>query len=72
MPVTRTKEPTEMKLKASLIGVFIACGAVATSAHAAGPSADYRLDPQWTRKSPDGATTIEQYKKTNADDDWFW
>ena len=57
---------------ASLIGVFIACVVVATSARAAGPSADYKLDPQWTRKSPDGATTIEQYKKINADDDWFW
>jgi hypothetical protein len=72
MPVTRTKEPFEMKLKACLIGVFIACVVVATSARAAGPSAAYKLDPQWTHKSPDGATTIEQYKKTNADDDWFW
>ena len=35
-----------MKLKASLIGVFIACGVVATSARAAGPSAEYKLDPQ--------------------------
>jgi hypothetical protein len=61
-----------MKLKACLIGVFIACVVVATSARAAGPSAAYKLDPQWTHKSPDGATTIEQYKKTNADDDWFW
>jgi hypothetical protein len=61
-----------MKLKASLIGVFIACGVVATSARAAGPSADYKLDPEWTRKSSDGATTIEQYKKTNADGDLFW
>ena len=55
-----------MKLKAFLIGVFIACGVVATSARAAGPSADHKLDPQWTRKSPDGATTIEQYKKITA------
>ena len=61
-----------MKLKACLIGVFIACVVVATSARAAGPSTAYKLDPQWTHKSPDGATTIEQYKKTNADDDWFW
>src|SRR5262245_51648660 len=72
MSVTRTKEPFEMKPKVSLIGVFIACVVVVTSACAAGASADYQLDPQWTRKSPDGATTIEQYKKVNADDDWFW
>src|SRR5580692_9749972 len=37
MPVTRTKEPFEMKLKACLIGVFIACVVVATPARAAGP-----------------------------------
>ena len=61
-----------MKLKASLLGVFIACGVVAASARAAGPPADYQLAPDWTRKSPDGATTIEQYKKINADDGWFW
>ncbi|WP_060239598.1 hypothetical protein [Burkholderia ubonensis] len=60
-----------MTFEAYLIGVFIAC-VVATSVHAAGPSADYTLDPDWTRKSPDGATTIEQYKKHNADESLLW
>ena len=55
-----------MKLKAFLIGVFIACGVVATSARAAGPPVDYQLAADWTSKSPDGATTIEQYKKITA------
>ncbi|WP_059838828.1 hypothetical protein [Burkholderia ubonensis] len=63
---------SNMKLKAYFFCVFIACGGIGTSARADGPSADYKLDPAWTRKSPDGATTIEQYKKTKADDNLSW
>ncbi len=61
-----------MRLKASLIGLLLACAAGAASAQPAGPPADYKIDPQWTEKSPDGATTIEQYAKVNPDGDYSW
>jgi hypothetical protein len=60
---------------ASLVGLFLAFAFGAAAAETAGPSADYKIDPEYTSTSPDGATTIEQYAKTDADgnDTWqFW
>jgi hypothetical protein len=54
------------------IGVLLACAVGATAAHAAGPPADYKLEAEHTSTSPDGATTIEQYAKVNADGDYTW
>lgn len=38
----------------------------------AGPGPDYTLDSKATQTSPDGAFTIEQYHKADADDNWTW
>jgi hypothetical protein len=54
------------------IGVLLACGLPAISARAAGPSADYKISEQHTAKSPDGATTIEEYFTINKDGDYIW
>jgi hypothetical protein len=35
-------------------------------------TADYKLNPELTEKSPDGAIIIEQYMKTTDDDDAMW
>jgi hypothetical protein len=61
-----------MTLKASLIGLFLTCTAGAASAAPLAPPADFKIDPQWTRASPDGQTTIEQYAKINPDGDYTW
>jgi hypothetical protein len=37
-----------------------------------GPTADYKIDPEHTFTSPDGATTIEQYAKIDAEGDYTW
>lgn len=44
----------------------------AAQSQPAGPSAGYKIDAQHTVTSPDGATTVEQYSKTNADGDYTW
>lgn len=54
------------------VGVLLACAISTTATHAAGPGADYKLYPEHTSTSPDGATTIEQYAKTDADGDYTW
>ena len=54
------------------IGVLLACTAPAMSAQPAGPTAEYKLEEKYTVKSPDGATTVEEYFKTDKDDNYFW
>ena len=54
------------------MGVLLACAVGAAAAQAAGPPADYKLGAEHTSTSPDGATTIEQYAKVNADGDYTW
>ena len=54
------------------IGVLLACAAPAMSAQPAGPTAEYKLEEKYTVKSPDGATTVEEYFKTDKDENYFW
>lgn len=54
------------------IGMLLACAAPAMSASPNGPGADYKLDSEDTVKSPDGATTVEQYFKTDKDENHTW
>jgi hypothetical protein len=52
---------------------FVLCGAFdAAAEQRAGPPAGYQLDPEYTAKSPDGATTVEQYAKSDADGNYTW
>ena len=54
-------------------GVFAAWPRIA-HAQPAGPSAGYKLEPEYTKTSPDGAITVEQYLNKDTDDyKWqFW
>jgi hypothetical protein len=54
------------------IGLMLACAAPAMSAQPAGPAAEYRIKEEYTSKSPDGATTVEQYFKTDKDENLAW
>jgi hypothetical protein len=54
------------------IGVVLACTIGTAAAPAPGPSADYTIDPEYTSTSPDKATTIEQYSKTDSDGNYIW
>ncbi len=56
----------------TLIGLFFAFAIGAATAQTAGPSAGYTINPEYTVKSPDSGTTIEQYKKTSPDGDLTW
>jgi hypothetical protein len=62
-----------VKGRAFWIGLFVACnigvGLGAIAAQPAGPPAGYNIDEEFTQKSPDGATTIEQYQNKS---DWTW
>ena len=64
-----------MKGRTSWIGLFVACsigvcsGGVA--AQPAAPPAGYKIEEKYTKKSPDGATTVEQYLNKDTDD-WKW
>jgi hypothetical protein len=53
---------------AVLISLLFACSAPVMSAPPAGPPAEYRIVDEHTTKSPDGSTTIEQYYKTDKDE----
>ncbi|WP_213742405.1 hypothetical protein [Bradyrhizobium sp. dw_411] len=60
-----------MKRRASWIGLLVACSIGVCNAAAAAPPAGYKIEEKYTRKSPDGATTIEQYLNKDTDD-WTW
>jgi hypothetical protein len=51
----------------------VACGigtcCAAAAGEPAGPPVGYKIDETYTQKSPDGATTIEQYQNK---DSWTW
>jgi hypothetical protein len=62
-----------MQGSTSWIGLLVACSIICNGAAAAPPAAPpagYKIDEEYTRKSPDGAITIEQY--FNDTDDWKW
>jgi hypothetical protein len=65
-----------MKVRTSLIGLLMACGiavcSAAAAAQPAAPPANYKIDEQFTQKSPDGAVTIEQYLNKDDTYDWKW
>jgi hypothetical protein len=52
------------KYLASLAGLFLAFAFGTAAAETAGAPTDYKIDPECTSTSPDGA--IEQYKEHNA------
>src|SRR5437763_12140362 len=64
-----------MKGRTSWIGLFVACSigvcSGAAIAQPAAPPAGYKIDEEYTQKSPDGAITIEQYLNKDTDD-WKW
>src|SRR5712675_1017019 len=58
----------------TLIGGVFAARPRSAHAQPAGPPAGYKIDPKFTKTSPDGAITIEQYLNKDTDDyKWqFW
>jgi hypothetical protein len=54
------------------IGLLFAGAIGTTEAQTVAPTADYRIQPEYTSTSPDNTTTIEQYAKTDADGGYFW
>ena len=63
-----------MKVRTSLICLLVVSGigvsGIGTAAaQPAGPPAGYKIDPEFTKTSPDGAITIEQY--VNKDTDYY-
>ena len=64
-----------MKGRTSWIGLFVACSigvcGGAAAAPPAAPPATYKIEEKYTKTSPDGAITIEQYLNKDTDD-WKW
>ena len=64
-----------MRGRTPWIGLFVACSidicSGVAAAQPAAPPAGYKIEEEYTRKSPDGATTIEQYLNKDTDD-WKW
>ena len=68
-----------MKVRIFLIGLLVVCGISVSgigtaAAQPAGPPAGYKIEEKYTKTSPDGAITIEQYLNKDTDD-WkfqFW
>jgi hypothetical protein len=56
----------------ALAGFLLACAIGAAVGQPTGPPAGYQINTDYTAKSPDGTTTIEQYAKTTADGDYTW
>ena len=66
-----------MRVATSLLRAFVACaigawGIGTAAAQPTAPPAGYKIDPEFTQVSTDGATTIEQYLNKDTDDDWKW
>ena len=62
-----------MKVRTSLIGMLVVCaigvwGVGSAAAQPAGLPAGYTIEPEYTKTSPDGAVTIEQYVNKGTDD----
>ena len=65
-----------MKVRTSLIEMLVVCaigvwGIGTAAAQPAGPPAGYEIEPKYTKTSPDGSVTIEQYVNKGTDD-WKW
>src|SRR5215813_79659 len=63
-----------MIFRTSLIGLLVLCAIGTAVAEPAGPPAGYKIDPEFTRTSPDGVITIAQYLNKDTEDyKWqFW
>ena len=61
-----------MKLACLAAAISLLCVGSASAAEPTGPGPEYQIDPKMTQTSPDGAYTIEQYHKADANDDWTW
>jgi hypothetical protein len=57
---------------ATAFALVLSCAFDAAAGQPAGPPGGYQLDPEYTVKSPDGATTVEQYATTDADGNFTW
>jgi len=55
-----------------LLAFAIGVGHAAAAAEPAAPPAGYNIDEQFTQKSPDVATTLEQYLNKQDTYDWKW
>jgi hypothetical protein len=58
----------------TLMGGVLAAWPRSAHAQPAGPAAGYKIEPEYTKTSPDGAITVEQYLNKDTDDyKWqFW
>jgi hypothetical protein len=54
-----------------MLAFVAACAFGAAAAQAASPAADYKIS-EYSDKSPDGQTVIEQYKKEDSEGDLHW
>ena len=65
-----------MRVGRFLIETLVVCaigvwGIGAAATQPAGPPAGYEIEPKYTKTSPDGSVTIEQYVNKGTDD-WKW
>jgi hypothetical protein len=61
-----------MKTTCLALLVSLACATGASAAPPAGPPAGFAIEADYSEKSPDGATTVEQYKKPAPDESYNW
>jgi len=60
-----------MKILSLVLSIGLLLGATRAAA-AEGPTADYKINDEYTTKSPDGATTVEQYHGIDKDGNYHW
>jgi hypothetical protein len=68
----RSSSGSKLFCLAAAFALVIVCALDAVAGQPVGPPGDYQLDPEYTVKSPDGATAVEQYATTNADGNYAW
>jgi hypothetical protein len=61
-------------MRTTCVALFfsLACGFGAAAATPSGPPAGFTIEADYSEKSPDGATTVEQYKKPAPDESYHW
>ena len=61
-----------MKTTCFALFLLFATAAGAAAAPPSGPPAGFTIETDYSEKSPDGATTVEQYKKAAPDESYNW
>ena len=73
MVVAGSRPALVTTMKTACLALFLLSATAAGAADApSGPPAGFTIETDYSEKSPDGTTTVEQYKKIAPDESYNW